>query len=130
VLLSTMVLLAAAGREASRLHADESARIVNAIQPKFVSTLVVSPVPGAPLGDQDATGEFDHLTPLELAAELRTFIAGLELTASIFRSNHASNYLALAGTLPKDKVRMVEALDGVLNDPEHAAFRPEWLRGL
>ncbi len=130
VRLSTMILLGAAGREGSRRHAEESARVVNAIQPKFVSTLVMSPVPGTPLGDQDARCEFDHLTPLELAAELRTFIAGLELTGSIFRSNHASNYLALAGTMPKDKVRMVEALDGVLNDPEHAAFWPEWLRGL
>jgi radical SAM superfamily enzyme YgiQ (UPF0313 family) len=130
VRLSTMVLLGAAGREGSRRHAEESARVVNAIQPKFVSTLVMSPVPGTPLGDQDARGDFDHLTPLELAAELRTFIAGLELNGSIFRSNHASNYLALAGTMPKDKERMVEALDGVLNDPEHAQFRPEWLRGL
>jgi hypothetical protein len=125
-----MILLGAAGRAGSRRHAEESARVVNAIQPRFVSTLVMSPVPGTPLGDRDERGEFEHLTPVELAAELRVFLAGLELTGSIFRSNHASNYLALAGTLPKDKARMVQALDGVLNDPEHAPFRPDWLRGL
>ncbi len=130
VRLSTMILLGAGGRAGSRRHAEASAKVVNAIQPKFVSTLVMSPVPGTPLGDQDARGEFDRLTPVELAAELRTFLAGLELNGTIFRSNHASNYLALAGTLPKDKARMVAALDAVLNDPEHAPFRPEWLRGL
>ena len=130
VRLSTMILLGAAGRDGSRRHAEESARVVNAIQPRFVSTLVMSPVPGTPLGDQDARGEFEHLTPVELAAELRVFLAGLELTGSIFRSNHASNYLALAGTLPKDRNRMVQALDAVLNDPDHVPFRPEWVRGL
>ena len=125
-----MILLGAAGRERSRTHAEASARVVNAIQPRFVSTLVMSPVPGTPLGDRDDRGEFEHLTPVELAAELRVFLAGLELNATIFRSNHASNYLALAGTLPKDRDRMVQALDGVLNDPENASFRPDWMRGL
>lgn len=130
VRLSTMILLGAAGRKRSRKHAEASARVVNAIQPRFVSTLVMSPVPGTPLGDRDDRGEFEHLTPVELAAELRVFLAGLELNATIFRSNHASNYLALAGTLPKDRDRMVQALDGVLNDPENASFRPDWMRGL
>ena len=48
----------------------------------------------------------------------------------MFRSNHASNYLALAGTLPKDQEAMVGALDEVLAHPENAPFRPEWLRAL
>jgi len=46
----------------------------------------------------------------------------------IFRSNHASNALALAGTLPKDKDKLLrqlhEALDG------HRQLRPKHLRGL
>jgi hypothetical protein len=67
---------------------------------------------------------------VELARELRAFIDGLDLRGSIFRSNHASNYLALAGTLPKDKAAMVAALDGVLSHPDPASFRPDWLRGL
>ena len=117
-------------RELSHEHAVESARVVNAIQPRFVSTLVMTPVEGTPLAEADARGEVDHLTPIELAAELRAFIGGLELSGSIFRSNHASNYLTLSGTLPKDKARLVAALDAVLADPEHAPFTPEWLRGL
>jgi radical SAM superfamily enzyme YgiQ (UPF0313 family) len=130
VALSTMVLLGAGGRALSREHASESARVVNAIQPRFVSTLVMTPVPDTPLGAAAARGEVDHLTPLELARELRDFLAALELRGSIFRSNHASNYLALSGTLPKDKPRLVAALDAVLARPERAAFTPEWLRGL
>jgi radical SAM superfamily enzyme YgiQ (UPF0313 family) len=130
VKLSTMVLLGAGGRAGSRGHAEESARVVNEIAPRFVSTLVMSPVEDTPLWEEDQRGEVDHLDPVELAVELRHFIAGLELKASVFRSNHASNYLALAGTLPKDKERLVAGLDEVLADPERARFLPEWMRGL
>ena len=130
VKLSTMILLGAGGREISLEHAYESAQVVNAIQPRFVSTLVMTPVEGTPLGDADDRGEVDHLDPLELARELRAFVAELDLKGSIFRSNHASNYLTLAGSLPKDKRRMVAALDQVLTSPDNARFKPEWLRGL
>ena len=130
VKLSTMVLLGAGGRELSEAHAVESARVVNAIQPRFVSTLVMTPVEGTPLWEQDRRGEVDHLDPLELAAELRAFVGNLDLGGSIFRSNHASNYLTVGGTLPKDKEAIVAALDGVLADPAGTPFRPDWLRGL
>jgi radical SAM superfamily enzyme YgiQ (UPF0313 family) len=130
VKLSTMILLGAGGRELSEAHAIESARVVNRIQPRFLSTLVMTPVEGTPLFDEDARGEVDHLDPVELAAELRTLIAGLELEGTIFRSNHASNRLTLAGTLPKDKAALLTTLDEVLADPRGAAFVPAWLRGL
>jgi len=44
------------GSELSVEHARESARVVNAIQPRFVSTLVVTPVEGTPLWDQAQAG--------------------------------------------------------------------------
>jgi len=130
VKLSTMILLGAGGRDLSEAHAVASAAVVNAIQPRYLSTLAMMPVPGTPLSEAVARGEYEELAPLELAAELRTFVAHLELTGTIFRSNHASNYLALAGTLPKDKGRLLAQLDAALTDPGHAPFRPEWLRGL
>jgi len=130
VKLSTMILLGAGGRVLSAEHARESARVVNAIQPRFVSTLVMTPVEGTPLFEQAERGEVDELSPLELARELHEFLAGLELEGSIFRSNHASNYLALAGTLPKDRARLLASLERVLADPARAPFRPERSRGL
>jgi radical SAM superfamily enzyme YgiQ (UPF0313 family) len=130
VKLSTMILLGAGGRQLSEEHARESARVVNAIQPRFVSTLVMTPVEGTPLWDEAQRGEVDELEPIELARELRTFVANLDLRGSIFRSNHASNYLTLRGSLPKDKDDLVGVLDAVLANPERAPFVPEWLRGL
>jgi len=130
VKLSTMILLGAGGRGLSLQHAEESARVVNAMRPRFVSTLVLTPVPESPLWEAEQKGDFDHLTPVELACELRAFVAALELDGAIFRSNHASNYLSLAGSLPKDKERMLRSLDDALTDPDNAPFRPDWMRGL
>ncbi len=130
VKLSTMILLGAGGRARSREHALASAAAVNAIQPRFVSTLVMTPVAGTPLAEQDSRGAVDHLDPVELAAELRTFLAALDCRGTIFRSNHASNWLALAGTLPKDQPALLEALDRVLARPEAASFRSASSRGL
>jgi radical SAM superfamily enzyme YgiQ (UPF0313 family) len=130
VKLSTMILLGAGGRDRSKAHAVASAEVVNAIQPRYLSTLAMMPVPGTPLFEAVERREYQELEPLELAAELRTFVAHLELIRTIFRSNHASNYLVLAGTLPKDKGRLLAQLDAALADPGHAPFRPNWLRGL
>jgi radical SAM superfamily enzyme YgiQ (UPF0313 family) len=130
VAISTMILLGAGGRAGSLDHARASARIISVIRPRFVSTLVMTPVEGTPLWDEAGRGEVDELDPLELTRELREFVAGLELTGSIFRSNHASNFLPLAGTLPKDKARILAELDAVLADPERARFVPDWMRGL
>ncbi|MCE9594132.1 MAG: radical SAM protein [Planctomycetes bacterium] len=123
VKLSTMILLGAGGRARSREHALASARLVNTIGPRFVSTLVMTPVEGTPLFVEAGRGEVDELSPLELARELRDFLAALELDGTVFRSNHASNYLALAGTLPKDQARLVAALDAVLARPDDVTFR-------
>lgn len=130
VKLSTMILLGVGGRRLSREHALESARVISAIGPRYVSTLVVTPVEGTPLHDQALAGAFDDLTPAELSLELRTFVAALELERTIFRSNHASNYLPLAGNFPKDKARLVAELDAVLASEDPKNYRPEWVRGL
>jgi len=128
--LSTMILLGLGNRDLSDDHARGSARVVSAIQPKFLSTLVVIPVEGTPLWDDARQGKAVTLTPVETAIELRTLIANTNLDRTIFRSNHASNYLALSGILDRDRERFVAALDQVISDPENARFVPEWLRGL
>jgi radical SAM superfamily enzyme YgiQ (UPF0313 family) len=130
VKLSTMILLGAGNRAGSLDHARASARVVNAIQPRFLSTLVMTPVEDTPLWDEAQRGEVDDLEPIELARELRELLAHTDLRGTIFRSNHASNYLTLKGTLPKDRDALVEVLDTVLANPDQAVFVPDWLRGL
>jgi radical SAM superfamily enzyme YgiQ (UPF0313 family) len=130
VTLSVMILLGAGGPALSLEHARESARVVNAIQPRFVSTLVMTPVPGTPLHVEAARGEWEPLDDLGTVRELRELVAGLDLRGSVFRSNHASNALPVAGTLPKDRERILAGLDATLARPDRASFVPGWMRGL
>ena len=111
VKLSAMILLGVGGKALSHQHAIHSADLVNAIQPRFLSTLVTTPYPGTPLLQQIETGELSMLSEEELHQEFTTFMKNLELHGTIFRSNHVSNRSVLAGNFPKDKEALLSALD-------------------
>ncbi|MCG3134350.1 MAG: hypothetical protein HMLKMBBP_01656 [Planctomycetes bacterium] len=130
VKLSVMILLGAGGPALSLEHSRASAQVVNAIQPRFVSTLVVTPVEGTPLFEEAMRGEFEEMEPAAITRELRAFVHGLELDGTVFRANHASNWLPIGGTLPKDKDAILATIDAALADPEGAPFVPDAWRGL
>ena len=66
----------------------------------------------------------------EIVEELGELVAGMEVTSCVFRSNHASNYLPLKGTLPRDKEALLRQVKEVLASHEREDLRPEWMRGL
>ena len=112
--MSVMVLLGMGGRERSRVHAEETAKALSAMDPRYVSCLCVTPVPGTPLFDDVARGAFEPATPEQTLEELRTIVEKVELTGAVFRSNHASNYLPIGGRLPADRDRLLAAVDAAL----------------
>jgi radical SAM superfamily enzyme YgiQ (UPF0313 family) len=124
---SVIFLLGLGGRKLWQENAIESARAVSQMNPNYLSALTVTVVPGTPLARQLRAGEFELPEPAEFAAELRLFLEHVDVKATVFRSNHASNYVPLAGRLPKDKERMVSELAEAIR--QHR-FRPEYLRGL
>lgn len=126
--MSVMVLLGIAGRERSLAHARATAEVLNAMDPRFVSCLCVTPVPGTPLWDDVQAGRFVLPSPAEILEELAVLVAGLEPSGAVFRSNHASNWLPLGGRLPADKARLLEAID--LARAGALPLKPDWLRGL
>lgn len=129
--LSCMFLSGLGGRARWREHALASARLASALSPRYLSLLTVTPVPGTPLHEEWQRGEFELLDPVEITREMRCFVAALEPRQGIvFRANHASNYLPLGGTLPKDREAVLLALDAALADPDSAPFVPEEWRGL
>jgi radical SAM superfamily enzyme YgiQ (UPF0313 family) len=126
---SVMILNGLGGQSLSEQHADNSARLMNETQPEYLSTLVVS----FPLGEERFRSAFTGWEPLEphgLFVELARFIEGLELKRTVFRSDHASNWLALKGTLGADKARLLGELQQAIAQPEAAPLRPAWARGL
>lgn len=127
---SVMILNGLGGRRYSEQHALNSARLMNAAQPDYLSTLVVS----FPLGMQrfaaGFNGEFEPLDQLGLFRELRLMLSTLDLRETIFRSDHASNYLVLKGRLNRDRERLLETLDRAIERPGSVPLRQEWQRGL
>ena len=129
---SVMILNGLGGKDHWQEHAVDSARLMNAGQPNFLSTLVVS----FPKGMQRFAAPFGAERPFRqqdlpgLFREMELLLETLELEKTIFRSNHASNYLTLAGVLDKDKARLLQQVRLALRDPDKAGLRPEWARGL
>ena len=108
--LSIMVILGLAGKEGSHRHAIETAKAINIIKPTMWSALCLMLYRGSELLDQFERGEFNPLSPAELMEELYTIMENVNLPEDrhcLFRSNHISNYIPLAGTLPKDKQRLL-----------------------
>ncbi|MFZ5943168.1 MAG: radical SAM protein [Bacillota bacterium] len=127
--LSCTIILGLGGRDNWREHAVETASVINAIQPEYVGALTLMVEDITPLARKVKNGEFDLLNPQEVLQELEVFISHTQLENCIFRSNHASNYLALKGTLNKDKEKLLELLQEAKRIGKDA-FRPEGWRGL
>jgi radical SAM superfamily enzyme YgiQ (UPF0313 family) len=127
---SVMILTGLGGKKYSHQHAVNSAKVVNATQPEYLSTLVLSYPKGLDHYRKRFKGEFEPCNIIGLLRELKTFISHTELEQTIFRSDHASNYLIIKGTLGREKERMVKEIDEALEDPGAAGLRPEWMRGL
>ena len=126
--MSVMALLGIAGRARSLEHARATADALNRMQPRYAAFLTVTPVPGTPLFDDYETGQFELVSPEESLAELRAIVERLDLSGTVFRANHASNYLPLKGRFPADKDRILDAIEaGLAGD---VRLRPEHLRGL
>lgn len=128
--LSVMILNGLGGKNYSVQHAINSAKAINLIQPEFLSTLVLSFPYGEDHFKKRFKGNFKALTTLELIEEMKIFIENLELENSVFRSDHASNYLVLKGNLNRDKQKFLNNINTVLQSPDDASLRPEWTRGL
>ncbi len=125
---SVIVLLGLGGRKDSARHARETAAALNRMQPRYLSFLSLMLIPGTRLSQQAESGEFEELTPEELLEEARGIISALELKKTIFRSDHASNYLPLEGSFPKDKKTLLDTIDSAICG--RIGLRPEGLRGL
>jgi radical SAM superfamily enzyme YgiQ (UPF0313 family) len=126
---SVMLLNGLGGRVFSSQHAKNSARLVNLTQPEFLATLVVS----FPQGEDRFRQGFPQWEPLnqrELFGEMEQILQALELTRTVFRSDHASNWLVLKGVLGTEKDRLLQQVRQAIDQPDAARLRHEWERGL
>jgi radical SAM superfamily enzyme YgiQ (UPF0313 family) len=125
---SVIVLLGLGGKKYSKEHVQGTVEALNRMQPRYLSFLSLMLIPGTPLAREAGKGDFDELDPMDLLKESCAIIDGLELKKTIFRSDHASNHLALEGVFPKDKTVLLNSLRSAISGK--VPLRPEVFRGL
>ncbi len=125
---SVIVLLGLGGVKYSKEHVKGTIEALNLMQPRYLSFLSLMIIPGTPLAEEIKKGAFQELSSIELLKESYAIINGLKLNGTIFRANHASNYISLGGVLPKDKNKLLHILESAINGD--VELKPEILRGL
>ena len=125
--ISVIALLGIA-MDRSEEHARATADLVTKMDPEYFSALTVTIVPDTPLDKLAKKGRFEVPPIPALLRELRTMVDEARPTNALFRTNHASNYLPLGGRLPRDRERIVQAIDAALAGK--VPLRRESMRGL
>ena len=128
--ISLTAILGLGGVERSLQHARATGQALTAIDPDYIGILTLMLAPGAPLAEAVHRGEFPLPGPEASLRELREIIAATDVTNAVFRTTHASNYLAIEGNLPEDKPAMLAGLERILSGSGAGLLRPEYLRGL
>ncbi|KAF5077129.1 radical SAM protein [Oscillibacter ruminantium] len=128
IALSVTAITGLGGPALLERHAVETAAAFNSMNPEYIGMLTLMVEPGTPLFDWVQEGSFQLLTPAEDLRETRLLVEHLDSPGSVFRMNHASNYLVLRGTLNADKAAMLAAIDQAAADM--SLLRPEEWRGL
>ena len=128
--VSATVILGLGGKTYSEEHIDGTIALLNSAPVTYLSTLQLYLDESIAAEFHRKFGEpFEAQDDLAILREQERLISGLKPPQPVvFRSNHASNALALAGNLPRDRENLLlqlrEAIEGV------RPLRPQFMRGL
>ncbi len=128
-IISITVILGLGGKKRTKEHAINTGKIISAINPHYLGALTLMVVPGTPIHDKIRKKEFLQLDTHKLLEEMKLMVENINVNRDcIFRTNHASNYLPIKGTLPQDKAKLLDIIKQALENK--VPLRPEFLRGL
>ena len=125
--VSMTLITGLGGRPKTKEHAVMSAKLVTAANPDYLGLLTLHLVAGTPLAQDYLEGRFEILSPLEYLQEQKLFLETVNSEGTVLRSNHVSNYVALAGELNRDRQKMIDQLQHAL---ESGKIPPERYRRL
>ncbi len=117
IALSVYILLGLGGEERWRQHAENTARVLNAMQPDFIRPRTLALLPGIPLYDIAREGGFTEASGETIMRELQVMLGALEVEDAWFLSDHVSNYVPIYGHLPEEREKMLAAVETALGDP-------------
>ena len=128
IALSVTAITGLGGPELLREHAVETARAFHAMHPEYIGMLTLMVEPGTHLYDWVRAGQFQLLTTQQVLEETKLLVEQLDTPGSVFRMNHASNYLNLRGTLNQDREAMLAEVQRALDG--QTELKPEGWRAL
>ena len=97
-----------------REHAIGTAEAFSAMKPEYIGLLTLMVEHGTPLERWVREGEFTLLSPVEVLKETELFLQNVDSEGTVFRANHASNYLTLKGTLNGDRDALLGQIGAAL----------------
>ena len=126
-LKTSVTLISGLGSRAGiREHAIKSAELISEMNPEYASFLTLRLYEGTQMNEEVKRGEMELITPDEIVEEMELFLKNVDSPGTVFRTNHASNYVVLAGDLNKDIPEMLQQLK---NAKKKQRYRlEEWRR--
>jgi len=79
------------GKEMTDPHAENTARVLNAVNPHYIRSRPFRPIPDTPLSQQVQNGDITLLSPRGQLLEIRNMVAALEVTSKVC-FDHAGNF--------------------------------------
>ncbi len=119
ILSSVTVISGLGGTQRWQRHAVDTAKALNAMNPDYIGLLTLMVRENTPMYEQVRSGVIKLLSPLQIAEETRLLLEHMDSPGSVFRMNHASNYLSLRGGLNDDKAAMIARLDAAIEGKTH-----------
>lgn len=111
------------GRGRVEQHALSCAKLISAMNPEYASFLTLRLYEGTPMYDDVVEGRFVRITADEIADEMKIFLDNVDSPGTVFRTNHASNYVVLAGTLNEDIPAMQKTLEEAKKNHHYRRMR-------
>lgn len=111
--LSATLISGLGGTELLAEHAVNSAKVITAIKPEYLGILTLILEEDAPMRENIKEGKVTILNPFEVLDEMKLFLQNVDSDGTVFRSNHASNYISLAGTFNRDIPYLLQRIDSL-----------------
>ena len=125
--LSVTAISGLGGTEMWKEHAIDTAKAFSRMKPDYIGLLTLMFEGDVPLRRECEEGKFHLLTAPQVAKETLLMLEHIDSEGSVFRSNHASKYRTLKGTLNRDREAMCEQIRTAL---ERGGYKKEYFRAL
>lgn len=109
-----ILMLGTGGKGQGIQNACDTARLINQVKPNLVGLTTLGFFEGSQLSEQVQRNEFIPASELEIFEEERKLLELIDADNMPFFGDHQTNVVPLRGILPRDRVKMLSNIDGMI----------------